>query len=114
MITVLIYAPRKELYFDEFHRRFNGKFQYRCTTDYIEWEHMRIMIVDREPRGYLADIAIGFNQQGVDMFTRKSHINIKKKRTTTYFDLLRAIKDDGGFDWATYLKKDEDDWWPFE
>lgn len=111
MIKVLIYALNRELYIDEFCRRFRNKFQYMSGVHGIEWENMRITIVTREPRGYLADIVIGFNQVGVDYFTRRSCINIKEKRTTTYFDLLDAINDNGSFNWETYLKVEEEDDW---
>lgn len=114
MIKVLIYVRDRHLYIDEFHRRFRDKFQYRVTMNGIDWEHMRITVVTGEPRGYLADIAINFNQDGVNIFTRRSRINIKEKRTTTYFDLLDAINNDGTFNWGEYLKEeedDEDDWW---
>lgn len=111
MIQVLIYAPNHQLYIDEFHRRFRNKFQYMVTAmNVIAWENMRITIINNEPRGYLADIAIGFNRDGVDIFTRHSCINIREKRTTTYFDLLNAINNDGSFSWEKYLQNEEDDW----
>ena len=106
MIKVLIYAPDTLLYVREFVRRFGDKFEYLITRHFvIEWKHMRITIVDEEPRGYRADIAVGFNQDSVNFFTQKSCINIKEKRTTTYFELLDAINDDGSFNWSKYLSK---------
>ena len=110
MIKVLICAPNIGLYIDEFNRRFRGKFQYNISMTCIKWQHMRILLTDMEPRGYSVDIGIGLNQQGLDMFTRKSCINIKTKRITTYFDLLKSINNDGTFNWKTYLQTSEDDW----
>jgi hypothetical protein len=104
MIKVLIVANNPVLHVQEFERRFKGKFAFSISRRLvIEWEHMRIIIVNGEPRGYLADIAIGFNQDGVNIFTRHSRINIAEKRATTYFDLLDAINDDGSFNWERYL-----------
>lgn len=110
MIKVLIYCRDQRLYKEEFSRRFHGKFEYIIGHNYLRWDNMNIVFVDQEPRGYSVDIAIGFNQDGVDIFTHKSCINIKRKRTTTYFDLLNAINNDGSFSWEKYLQNEEDDW----
>lgn len=111
MMTVLVGGILNPLlYIQEFQRRFKDKFEFSINRRIITWKHMRIILVTDEPRGYSVDIAIGFNQNGVDMFTRKSCINIKEKRTTTYFELLDAINDDGSFDWCQYLSKRTIEW----
>lgn len=117
MINVIIYASGRNrgLYFEEFDRRFMGKFPYYHMINGILWEYMRIEIVnDREHvRGHRADIVINFNQYGIDILTAASCINIKEKRTTTYFDLLNSINNDGTFNWEKFLAKEEDDEWLF-
>lgn len=105
MIKVLVYCDNAQAYKSEFNRRFSGKFNHYIGLTGFKWDDMMITFVSNEPRGYLADIAIGFNQTGIDVLTRKSCINIKEKRTTTYFDLLDSINDDGTFNWKTYLQK---------
>lgn len=103
-MKVLIYCRDIQLYKDEFNRRFAGKFKYMINDRNILWDNMRIMFVINEPRGYKADIVIGFNQDGVNLFTNSSCINIKEMRTTTYLYLLDSINDDGSFNWEVYLQ----------
>lgn len=113
MIEVLVYCRSLRLYMDEFNRRFQWDFDYKTTGTIIQWEHMRIRFVTSECRGYRADIAIGFNQDGVNLFTMHSRINIKEKRTTTYSELLDAINNDGTFNWSKYLKSKKSYDWMF-
>lgn len=114
MIKVLIYAPtNRQGYLDEFNRRFRGKFPYNVRTDRICWENMSIAIVNNveSARGRRADIAINFDQIGIDMVTHTSCINLKEKRSTTYFDLLNAISDNGIFNWEKYLRRNDEEGW---
>lgn len=110
MIQVLVYTATSDLHIREFNRRFGNKFAYRYMGGRIEWEDMRIAFVQNEPIGRRADIVIGFNPVGVERFTANSCVNIKEKRSTTYFDLLAAINDDGSFNWKYYLEHEDDDW----
>ena len=105
MIKVLVLATAsRHLYFDEFDRRFRGKFRYRMVSNNIYGENITITIVNEtSARGRCADIAINFDQSYTDRITRMSRINIKEKRTTSYFELLNAINDDGTFNWEKYL-----------
>ena len=114
MMKVLIYAPNPNLYLQEFDRRFRGKFPYQKSAQGISWKDMRIIILNNEPLGCRADIAIGFEPPETGaVITFQSCINIKEKRITTYFDLLGAINDDGTFNWQTYLKQKDNDEWLF-
>ena len=106
MMKVLVYCDNRQAYLSEFYRRFGGKFNYYVNPNSIRWNDVMITFVSIEPRGYLADIAIGFNQTGIDIITRRSCINIKEKRSTTYFDLLDCINDNGTFNWQVYLSKE--------
>lgn len=111
--VVVLTTDSSRLYIEEFHRRFQYKFQYNVRNNAIYWDNMMIKLTnDAFARGLRADIAINFDQETTDTLTIKSRINVKKKRKTSYFDLLRAINDDGSFNWSEYLKKEE--YIPFE
>lgn len=110
MIKVLVLATsHRYLYFDEFNRRFRGKFPYKVSSNNIYWGNIDIVIVnERFVRGRRADIAINFDQHDTDSITSMSCINIKEKRKASYFELLSAINDDGSFNWQQFLYEEHD------
>ena len=112
MIKVLVLATSsRHLYFDEFNRRFQGKFQYGIIiSNNIYCNNISITIASEiSARGRRADIAINFDQDYTNIITHMSCINIKEKRTASYFELLDAINNDGTFNWEKYLQEN-DDW----